>query len=65
MVRVDRYSMGWHPGTATAFVQLILDGGAVVQLSVNGAAELAAVAAILATKQTYLRDDGTLVTIWV
>lgn len=65
MVRIERYMLGWNHNTQAAEVQLLLEGNQTTVFQPRDAAELAAVATILATGRAGLTEDGTIVTIWI
>jgi len=62
MQRVTAFRLGWNIQTKTGGAQLQLEHGRMVNVPIESAAELCAVAAILKESPVFLNDGAFLVT---
>ncbi|HYR06727.1 MAG TPA: hypothetical protein VEQ60_03085 [Longimicrobium sp.] len=56
--QISEYGFAWHPGKNAGAAYIVTQGGRKLRVPIEGAAEFAAVAAVLSQPTAFLRSDG-------
>lgn len=56
--QILEYGFAWHPRNNTGAAYIVTQGGRKLRLPIDGAAEFAAVAAVLSQPAAFYRSDG-------